>query len=426
MCFYLLIIFFLRNKKYNFIILFYFFFFFLLFTIKGIYTTRECLRFNHFGLIRLDYYSIRLIWISFWITFTSTLLYNNLYKNFFLFIIIFLCIFTTYNILFFFFIFEITLFPIFYLFFFIRTYKERYLSLIYFFIYTSFSRLPFIIRIFFLFRYGIDNYVFFIIKNLITNYLYIIRFLLRFITKIPVWGLHFWLPKAHVDAPTGRSIILARILLKLRRYRILRLTIRFYNIYRINYHIIILRCVGFFYSSNICLRLIDYKVIVAYSSVSHISLAFARLISICFLSSYQRGYFLLIRHRITSPALFFFSEIFMKYKNTRSIIFIKRLYQIKGLIYFFIIFIFINLAIPPFINFWRELFIILNIIIMSLLRILLFFFRFLSNRLFSVYIIRSLTHSKNFKTISIKYNLIYWLINTIMLVSLLYITIFFL
>jgi len=51
--------------------------------------------------------------------------------------------------------------------------------------------------------------------------------------KMPVIGLHFWLPKAHVEASTRGSIILAGLLLKLGRYGALRVTLMF-SIYTIN------------------------------------------------------------------------------------------------------------------------------------------------------------------------------------------------
>ena len=52
---------------------------------------------------------------------------------------------------------------------------------------------------------------------------------MAFMAKLPVYRFHSWLPKAHVDAPVRRSIVLARILLKLRWYGVLR-TIQAYDI----------------------------------------------------------------------------------------------------------------------------------------------------------------------------------------------------
>jgi len=61
----------------------------------------------------------------------------------------------------------------------------------------------------------------------VTRVWVILRVLVAFIAKLPVYRLHSWLPKAHVDAPVRRSMVLAGILLKLRGYRVLRLVIRF-------------------------------------------------------------------------------------------------------------------------------------------------------------------------------------------------------
>lgn len=100
--------------------------------------------------------------------------------------------------------------------------------------------------------------------------------LVAFIAKLPVYRLHSWLPKAHVDAPVGGSIVLAGILLKLGGYRVLRLVIRFSSS---TAFLLVFRIWRYLVTAAMCMRLVDYKVVVAYSSVSHISIAFSRLVS---------------------------------------------------------------------------------------------------------------------------------------------------
>ena len=52
-----------------------------------------------------------------------------------------------------------------------------------------------------------------------------VAFLLAFAVKVPMWPVHTWLPDAHVEAPTGGSIILAAVMLKLGGYGFLRFSL---------------------------------------------------------------------------------------------------------------------------------------------------------------------------------------------------------
>ena len=96
--------------------------------------------------------------------------------------------------------------------------------------------------------------------------------------KIPVWPFHVWLPKAHVEAPLGGSLLLAGILLKLGAYQIYLFKKQLYlNSLLVSCLVARMRLVGSFYASCVCLRQTDIKSAIAYSSVCHMGVVSATL-----------------------------------------------------------------------------------------------------------------------------------------------------
>jgi NADH-quinone oxidoreductase subunit M len=107
--------------------------------------------------------------------------------------------------------------------------------------------------------------------DLPTQTLLFFAFLAAFSVKVPMWPVHTWLPDAHVEAPTGGSVVLAAIMLKLGAYGFLRFSLPITPDAAREYawFIIALSLVAVLYIGVVALVQRDMKKLVAYSSVAH-------------------------------------------------------------------------------------------------------------------------------------------------------------
>ncbi len=98
-----------------------------------------------------------------------------------------------------------------------------------------------------------------------------IAFLLAFAVKVPMWPVHTWLPDAHVEAPTGGSVILAAIMLKMGGYGFLRFSLPIAPdaSQALDWLMIALSLIAVVYIGFVALAQQDMKKLIAYSSISH-------------------------------------------------------------------------------------------------------------------------------------------------------------
>lgn len=147
-----------------------------------------------------------------------------------------------------------------------------------------------------------------------------IGFMVAFAVKVPMWPVHTWLPDAHVEAPTGGSVILAAILLKLGGYGFLRFSLPIAPdaSHELSWIVISLSLIAIVYIGIVAIMQKDMKKLVAYSSVSHmgfVTLGFFLFNPI----GMEGGMVQMISHGFISGALFLCVGVLYDRLHTRLI-----------------------------------------------------------------------------------------------------------
>nr|YP_009685903.1 NADH dehydrogenase subunit 4 [Nimbapanchax leucopterygius]QDV92502.1 NADH dehydrogenase subunit 4 [Nimbapanchax leucopterygius] len=208
--------------------------------------------------------------------------------------------------------------------------------------------------------------------NYISDMIWWTACVIAFLVKMPLYGAHLWLPKAHVEAPIAGSMVLAAILLKLGGFGMMRMMIVLEPLSKeMSYPFIILALWGILMTSSICLRQTDLKALIAYSSVSHMGLVAAGVL-IQTSWSFTGALILMIAHGLTSSALFCLANTNYERTHSRTMVLARGLQMLLPLMttWWFIASL-ANLALPPLPNLMGELMIITSVFAWSPWTILL-------------------------------------------------------
>nr|AST23694.1 NADH dehydrogenase subunit 4 [Lymantria dispar asiatica]AST23798.1 NADH dehydrogenase subunit 4 [Lymantria dispar asiatica] len=341
-------------------VLFLLMFFFMNLTINLYYMS------NLSYLISCDIMSYGLILLSIWICILMIMASENLFKvnfyvNFFLFNVIFLLImlfltFSVTNMFLFYLFFEGSLIPTLILIIGWGYQPERILAGMYLLFYTLFVSLPLLLGIFYIYMENYSMIIYFLKFMNLDNYILYLCMILAFLVKMPMYFVHLWLPKAHVEAPVSGSMILAGIMLKLGGYGLLRLMIFLQKInFKLNYIFIVISLLGGLYISLKCFCQVDIKSLIAYSSVAHMSMVISGIMIMNYWG-FLGSYIMMIGHGLCSSGMFCLANILYERLHSRS------LYINKGLMNFmpsmslwWFLLVSSNMAAPPSLNLMGEI-----------------------------------------------------------------------
>nr|YP_010988656.1 NADH dehydrogenase subunit 4 [Allanaspides helonomus]WOR80948.1 NADH dehydrogenase subunit 4 [Allanaspides helonomus] len=363
--------------------------------------------------LSLDSVSYVLVLLSFWIVSLFLSASSKIYmsKNFSeyftlvsLFLLIFLILsFGASNFIFFYISFEASLIPTLMLILGWGYQPERVQAGLYMLFYTLFASLPLLVSLLSIyFDQGTLEMKMVKEASLLefSSWLWYLASVSAFIVKMPMFMVHLWLPKAHVEAPVAGSMILAGVLLKLGGYGLIRVLVLFNLVSKsISWVWVGLSLVGGVMVSLMCLRQVDMKALIAYSSVAHMSLVLSGLMV---LGSWgiNGAIMVMVGHGLCSSGLFCIANMVYERLGSRSMLVSKGLLSfMPSMALWWFLLSAGNMAAPPSLNLLGEISLIISVVSWSKISLVMIGFLSFFSAAYSLYMFSLSQHGHFCKTI---------------------------
>nr|WGW17507.1 NADH dehydrogenase subunit 4 [Protohermes walkeri] len=358
----------------------------------------------------VDLMSFGLILLSFWIIglmfMASESVYSHNYSkilfivNLIVLMMMLICSFSAMNLFVFYLFFESSLIPVLFLVLGWGYQPERLQAGMYLLFYTLFASLPMLISIFYIYNNeGTLNFMLFNFFNYY-NKLFYLSMVFVFLVKMPMFLVHLWLPKAHVEAPVSGSMILAGIMLKLGGYGLMRVMMLMSGISSMmNIIWVSISLLGGFMVSLICMRQVDMKSMIAYSSVAHMGIALSGMMTMTYWG-WSGAYSMMLAHGLCSSGLFCLANISYERTGSRSMLVNKGMMNLMpSMTLWWFLLVSSNMAAPPSLNLLGEISLLNSVVGWSLISMIMLMLMSFFSAVYSLFLYSFSQHGKVYSAI---------------------------